>query len=250
MHRKRLWLETVVVFTCVFAAIALAAPSTTQSTASEKPTDSSPQSGARAQRFHERHQRYLERGKAGPIDLLFIGDSITEGWEWGKSPVIWEKHFAAKNAANFGISSDRTQNVIWRITEGGELEGLAPKLIVLMIGTNNIGRDEPDAIAAGIEKIVAIIQEKSPKTKVLLLGIFPRDAGGAEAAKTVSQVNHRIAKLDDEGQRIRYLDLAPKFVDESGHLPKSISPDGLHLNEAGYQIWADAIAPVIDEMMK
>lgn len=206
-----------------------------------KPTDSLPQDGPHAKRFYEHHEICLTRRTQHP-DLIFLGDSITEGWEWGDAPAIWRKLYEPLHAANFGISSDRTQNVIWRITEGGELEGVRAKVAVVMIGTNNIGHDKTDEIAAGVERIVRIVQEKSPATKVLLLGIFPRTMGGPDAANHVTAVNARLAKLDN-GSSIRFLDIGDKFAPDA-------FTDGLHLSITGYQIWANAMQPLLLAMMK
>ena len=205
-----------------------------------KPTDSVPQSGAGAKRFYEHHEICLARRAQHP-DLIFIGDSITEGWEWGDAPSLWKKYFDPLNAANFGVSTDRTQNVIWRLTEGGELEDVRPRVAVVLIGTNNVGRDKTDEIAAGVERIVRIIQKQSPHTKVLLLGIFPRTMGGADAAAQVTAVNELLAKLDD-GSSIRVLDIGDKFTDDA-------FTDGLHLNIKGHQIWAEALRPLLTSMM-
>src|SRR5207237_9355722 len=118
-----------------------------------------------------RHKQFLAIAKKGGVDVLFLGDSITHGWEGQKA---WKEYFEPLKAANFGIGGDQTGHVLWRLTEGKELEGISPKVAVLMIGTNNSGRDSAEQIAEGITLIVKTIQEKSPKTKVLLLGVFPR----------------------------------------------------------------------------
>src|SRR5262245_40480610 len=127
----------------------------------------------------KRHEGFVEEAKKGGIDVLFLGDSITDAWRnfnaqnmrGGKR--VWEKHFAPLKAANFGIGGDQTQHVLWRL-QNGELEGIQPKVVVLMIGTNNVGRDSAEQIAEGITAIVREIHKRSPSTKVLLLGVFPR----------------------------------------------------------------------------
>jgi len=212
-------------------------------------TDSVPQVGPRAQRFMDRHQRNLKRKNEGPIDLLFLGDSITEGWEWGGRPGIWNLRYAPLNAANFGVSADRTQNVLWRITEGGELDGLHPKAVVLLIGTNNLGTDPPEAIAQGIDKIVRMIRAKLPSTKVLLLAPFPRTMGGPQIADALTEVKRNISKMDD-GQTVRYLDISLKLADANGNMLPGVSDDGLHLTDKGYEIWAAAMQSLLSEMMK
>jgi lysophospholipase L1-like esterase len=213
------------------------------------PTDSVPQVGPQARRFVDRHQRNLKRKDEGPIDVLFLGDSITEGWEWGKRPAIWNLRYAPLNAANFGVGGDRTQNVLWRITDGGELDGLSPKVVVLLIGTNNLGTDPPDAIAAGIEKIVVTIRTKSPTTKVLLLAPFPRTMGGPKIADALTDVKRIISKLDD-GQNVRYLDISLKLADANGNPQTGVYEDGLHLTDQGYEIWAAAMQSLLSELLK
>lgn len=201
-------------------------------------------------RFQMMHERFLQRGKEGPIGVLFLGDSITEGW--GKAKEVWESHYGKYQPANFGIGGDRTQHVIWRI-ENGELDGIHPKVLVLMIGTNNIGYPAAD-ILKGDKKIIEEIHHKLPDTKLLLLAIFPRgmdpkNPGVAGMREKIKTVNAELAKLDD-GSKTRYLDLGPKFLDAEGNLPADIMPDALHPNVKGYQIWADTMQPLLDEMMK
>ena len=201
-------------------------------------------------RFQMMHESFLKRGKEGKIGVLFLGDSITEGW--GKAKDTWQEHFGKYDPANFGIGGDRTQHVLWRI-DNGELDGIDPKVVVLMIGTNNSGYPGEE-ILKGDQKIVAQIHQKLPKTKLMLLGIFPRGADpkdpkvAATRAKLKS-VNEGLAKLDD-GKLTRYLDIGDKFLDAEGNLPADIMPDALHPNAKGYQIWADAIQPLLDELMK
>jgi len=200
--------------------------------------------------FMDRHEKYVERAKKGDVGLLFLGDSITQGWE--KQKEIWDDTFGKYDPANFGIGGDRTQHVLWRI-ENGELENIKPKVAVIMIGTNNLSSDEPDKIAEGVEKTVKETRDKSG-AKVLLLGIFPRGADPKdEKTKAlrdkIAQINERIAKLDD-GSNIKYLDIKDKFLEPDGTIKKEIMPDYLHLSKEGYQRWADAIKPVIGDMMK
>jgi lysophospholipase L1-like esterase len=198
-------------------------------------------------RFMQLHESFLKRGKAGKIGVLFLGDSITEGWSTrGKD--VWEKTYASLDPANFGIGGDQTQHVLWRI-ENGELDGISPKVLVLMIGTNNIGYPVED-IVKGDLKIVDEIHQKLPGTKLLVLGIFPRgkDATDPRRAK-IKAVNAELAKLDD-GSKTRYLDFGDKFLAPDGSITKDIMADYLHPSAKGYQIWADAMQPLLDEMMK
>jgi lysophospholipase L1-like esterase len=197
----------------------------------------------------ERHEGFLARIKQGPVGLLFLGDSITDAWpRRGKS--TWDK-LAPYNPADFGISGDRTEHVLWRITHG-ELEGIDPKVVVIMIGTNNIGHfsdEKPEWAAAGVKKILDTVHTKLPKAKVLLLGVFPRGAKDSDARRKVEAINAIICKFGD-GQKTTYLDVSRKFLDAAGDLPKDIMPDALHPNEKGYQIWYDAMLPTLEKLLR
>ncbi|MEQ1852211.1 MAG: platelet-activating factor acetylhydrolase IB subunit [Chthoniobacteraceae bacterium] len=196
--------------------------------------------------FIKSHENFVAIAKKGDTRLLFLGDSITAGWNGQKA--TWEKAFGAYKPANFGIGGDRTQHVLWRI-ENGELDGIHPKVAVLMIGTNNSGSDPADRIAKGVTKIVETIREKSPKTKVLLLAVFPRGEKPNAQREKLQQVNATIQKLHD-GKSVFFLDIGAKFLQPDGTLTKEIMPDFLHLSAKGYEIWADAISPKLAELMK
>ena len=198
--------------------------------------------------FIQAHENFVKIAGQGDTGLLFLGDSITAGWT--RQPTIWSNAFGIYRPANFGIGGDRTQHVLWRI-KNGELEVHKPKAVVLMIGTNNSGSDEPEDTANGVTKIVETIRAKLPNTKILLLAIFPRGATATNnpgRAKN-EKVNAIIAKLHD-GQHVFYLDIGAKFLQPDGTLTKEIMPDLLHLSAQGYQIWADAITPKLAELMK
>lgn len=197
--------------------------------------------------FLKLHEAYVKIAKEGKTDLLFLGDSITFGWNANKP--IWEKAFGAYNPANFGIGGDRTQHVLWRI-ENGELDGIKPKAVVLMIGTNNSASDKPEDTAAGVTKIVKTIQAKVPSAKILLLAIFPRgDKPNPLRAKNEA-VNKIIAKLAD-GRNVFFMDIGDKFLEPDGvTLTRETMPDLLHLSPKAYQAWADAISPKLAELMR
>ena len=152
--------------------------------------------------------------------------------------------------ADIGISGDRTQHLLWRY-DRGELDGYKAKVGVLMIGTNNLGgKMSPEQTIEGVTCVVRKIREKQPDMKLLLLAVFPRGEQPDDAFRAqIKTVNEGIAKLDD-GEHVKYLDIGPKFLDDKGVLAKEIMPDALHPNEKGYQIWAEAIKDVVDEMMK
>ena len=201
--------------------------------------------------FMKQHENFLKIAKEGKAKLVFLGDSITAGWNGGGKEV-WPQAFGKYNPANFGIGGDRTQHVLWRITNG-ELDGIKPKAFVIMIGTNNSGNDPAEAIAKGVTKIVETVRAKHPQAKILLLAIFPRGVKpegnlGPQNDK-LKEVNAILCKLDD-GKHVFFLDIGKKFVPGEGPIDKAIMPDFLHLTPKGYQIWADAIAPKLAELMK
>jgi beta-glucosidase len=205
-------------------------------------------------RFLQLHASFLARGKAGPIGVLFVGDSIVNHWRI--APAIWDKYFGKYQPANFGIPGDMTQNVIWRL-EHGEFDGLHPRVVVFMLGTNNTSGNTAAEIFAADKKIIDGIRAKIPETKILLLGIFPREArkqdpgapGLSPLMTVINAVNAQLATLDD-GRSVRYLDLGPKFIDPDGQISPAIMADGVHPTVAGFQVWADAMQPLLDEMMQ
>jgi lysophospholipase L1-like esterase len=197
----------------------------------------------------KRHQGFVAIAKKGDVAVLFLGDSITDAWRGKAAQPTWDKYFAPLKAANFGIGGDRTQHVLWRI-QNGELDGIQPKVLVLMIGTNNSSQDSAADIAAGITDIVKTIHQKSPATKVLLLAVFPRgEKAGTPVREKLAEINKTIAKLDDGGKTVRYLDIGTKFEQPDGSLTKAIMPDYLHLSARGYEIWGDAIIASVREML-
>lgn len=205
-------------------------------------------------RFAHLHQSFLDRAQEGPVDLLFLGDSIT--YHWRKAPHIWDHYYANYHPANFGIGGETTQSVLWRLTHG-ELDHIDPKVVVVMLGTNNTYYHTPDQIYAGLHQIISIIQEKLPEAKILLLGIFPRGPRtkdqpplrtSEERMAIIRNVNARLADLDN-GDSIRYLDISTKFLSAANTIPSIIMPDQLHPSAVGYQIWADAMDPLLTEMM-
>jgi lysophospholipase L1-like esterase len=239
---RRIWLAPFVVIAFAVAARAVDDPPANTAIAPE------PRPGT----WVKQHESFLEQAKKGDVGVLFLGDSITQGWK-GAGKDVWARHYAPRKAANFGIGGDRTQHVLWRL-DNGEVDTIKPKVVVLMIGTNNLGTNNDDQIAEGVTKVVARIQSKLPESKVLLLGVFPRGAKRDPAQTSAAQepriakINERIAKLDD-GKTVKYLDIGAGFLDANGQVPKEIMPDFLHLSRKGYQIWADAIEPTLWEMV-
>jgi beta-glucosidase len=195
----------------------------------------------------DRHEAMNARVKQGNADLLFIGDSITQGWE-GAGKEVWKEFYGNRNAVNLGIGGDQTQHVLWRL-EHGNLEGISPKLAVVMIGTNNSFSYQPEEIAAGIEAIVKTLRAKVPQTKILLLGIFPRGATPADQLRQVNEKTNAIAAKLADGKQVVYLDIGKAFLQPDGTLTKEIMPDLLHLSPKGYRLWAEAIEPEVAKVL-
>jgi lysophospholipase L1-like esterase len=200
------------------------------------------------QRDDARHQSFVQIAKGGNIDLLWVGDSITDLWD-DRAKDIWDKYWGPMKPANFGISGDTTQGVLWRM-QNGELEGFKSKLIILMLGTNNLrGNDNAD-IAAGDRAIIEEFKKRQPQAKVLLLGIFPRDAAADSPRRAaIKEINGYLAKLADNKQ-VFYMDIGDKFLAADGTLTAEIMNDFLHPTAKGYQIWADAIVDKVKELMR
>lgn len=202
------------------------------------------------------HESFVKQAKESNINLLFLGDSITAGWFWGNGGInIWKKCYAPRHAANFGIGWDRTQNVLWRI-ENGELDGIKPSVVVLLIGTNNCGnedsgkpRNTTPEIIEGISTIVHELRTRLPESEILLLGLFPRGEKNDPVREQVKAINAQIAKLDD-GKMVKFMDIGSKFLEPDGTLSRKIMPDLLHPSEQGYQIWSDAMEGTLDSMLK
>jgi lysophospholipase L1-like esterase len=205
-----------------------------------------------------RHKQFLEIVAKGDADLIFIGDSITQGWE-GAGKKAWADHFAPLKAVNLGIGGDQTGHVLWRITEGKELEPIKPKLAVIMIGTNNVGGHSAEQIAGGIKAIIDELHKQKPEMKILLLGVFPRGGPGlkkedpaAPAEKLqpkIKAINEIIAKYDD-GKMVFYKDIGGTFLESDGSLSRKVMPDLLHLSPEAYERWAKAIKEDVAKLMK
>jgi lysophospholipase L1-like esterase len=268
----RLFLIAVV---CIAASSKFQAYGQLQSDGNNTAVKPEPREGV----WMQRHKKFNERAKQGDVDLVFIGDSITQGWE-GAGKEAWKKYFEKRKAMNLGIGGDRTQHVLWRL-ENGNIEGIKPKLAVVMIGTNNSNGNDYTAeqIADGVKAIVAKLRDKLPETKILLLAVFPRGAmtdAQLEKAitkkekkiedselskkiasareytiaqrKKITAVNDSISKLADN-KSIYYLDIGSKFLQADGTLPDDVMPDYLHLSPKGYEIWAEAIEPKVSDLM-
>jgi len=205
-----------------------------------------PREGAIAKR-HDQINEVVKKNQ-GNIDLVLIGDSITQGWE-GAGKDVWAKHYTPRRAANLGIGGDRTQHVLWRL-ENGNIDGIKPKLAVLMIGTNNSNGNDNTAeeIGAGITAIVEKLRKDLPETKVLILAIFPRGEKPNPQREKNAKASEIASKLADD-KSVFFLDIGPKFLAADGTLTKEIMPDYLHLSPKGYEIWAESIEPTVAKLM-
>jgi lysophospholipase L1-like esterase len=227
-----------------------------------------PLAAERADRPHPRtdrnsriaHEQLLEKKTKGRIDVYFLGDSITRRWGTSDAryaPLLanWRANFTGWNAADFGWGGDKTQNILWRL-EHGELDGVHPRVIVLMAGTNNVDKTAPVGddsgrvaeIADGVKAIVEECRRRAPRATLLLMGITPRNDNPA-VMPTITRINRRLAALAD-GRQVRYLDINDRLADAHGRLFEGMTDaDGLHLTVRAYQVWADALKPVLTELL-
>ena len=202
-----------------------------------------------------RQAKVLLRAKENPgaCDIVFIGDSITEGWE-GAGKKVWAKYYGQRKCLDFGVGGDQTQHVLWRF-ENGQLDGLKPKAAVLMIGTNNSNKNKDGSeqyseaqILEGVQAIIKQIRTRLPDTKLLVLGIFPRGKTFSTQRGKLLQINQALAKVAD-GNMVHYIDFGSQLIEADGSLSKEIMPDALHLSEKGYEIWGAAIEPKLKELL-
>lgn len=206
------------------------------------------------------HAQLLLKARQGHIDVYFEGDSITRRWgtsdeQYKAFLANWRQNFFGWNAADFGWGGDKTQNILWRL-QNGELDGVNPKIIVLLAGTNNVGNRSPqdDAdprvadITRGIKAILDLCRQKAPQAKIVLMGIFPRNDNMA-VMPIINKINDNIAKFAD-GKKIRYVNINDRLADKDGRLFEGMAnKDGLHLDVKGYQVWADALKPIFTKLL-
>lgn len=204
------------------------------------------------------HQQLLAKAKSGRIDIYFEGDSIVRRWGATDYPQLlanWNTNFFGWNAADFGWGADRVENILWRL-ENGELDGINPKVIVLLAGTNNVGNRPPaDGVEAkaadvtsGIEAVLKLMQAKAPGATIILTAILPRNDNMA-VMPVINRINENLAQLAD-GKRVRYLNINSKLADKDGSLLDGMmNPDKLHPALKGYQVWADALKPMFTELL-
>jgi lysophospholipase L1-like esterase len=206
------------------------------------------------------HAELLEKARKGRVDIYFEGDSITRRWgtsdeQYKAFLANWRQNFFGWNAADFGWGGDTTQNILWRL-KNGELDHVNPKIIVVMAGTNNVGKRSPEGsedprvadITRGIKAILDVCRQKAPNATIVLMGITPRNDNLA-VMPIINQINNNIARFAD-GKKIKYLNINDRLADKDGKLFEGmVNPDGLHLDVKGYQVWADALKPIFTELL-
>lgn len=207
--------------------------------------------------WHERHKQVVDLIAKKPVDMIFIGDSITHMFggipksQIARGSKTWERYYGHRNAINMGFGWDRTQNVLWRLANG-ELKGIAPKVAVILIGTNNLTgtgnarQNSPDEIAQGVRAICNLIHKKSPECKIVLIGVLPRSPN--HFVKRIEEINQLLSPLDKEGH-ISLLNMWEQFADGEGLPKKELMKDSVHPNEAGYQVWAETMEPVLSKLL-
>jgi lysophospholipase L1-like esterase len=202
----------------------------------------------RGENWMKRHESFNERVKQGNVDLIFVGDSITQGWE-GAGKEVWARYYGHRNAVNLGIGGDRTQHVLWRL-DHGNVNDIQPKAAVIMIGTNNSGanRNTASEMVDGVTAVVKKLREKLPQTRLLLLDIFPRGEQFNGQRGKILQVNQAIRKLHDNAF-VHYLAIGHQFLEADGSISKEIMPDFLHFTPGGYAVWASSIESKLSKLL-
>ena len=227
-------------------------------------TTATPRQNPKAKRKNAWHKRYDAKLKQiadykNDVDMVWIGDSITHFWDTDAQKskrkygglATYNKYFSKYKVINLGYGGDRTQHALWIAAKSPYLNNIKPKMVMVMIGTNNIARNRatPAAAAAGVTKVVEALRARLPETKILLFGVFPREASAKHIyRKHIKDINAVISKLADD-KNVFYCDITDKFLDKNGTLSRSIMPDLLHPNDAGYEIWAQAMMPYVEKFV-
>ena len=197
-----------------------------------------------------RHEQKVLQLRQGKPNLLFIGDSITQGWE-DTGLRVWNEFYASRGAVNLGFNSDRTEHVLWRLAHG-ELDDLAPRLVILLIGTNNLTarRESPRETSAGIQAIVDGLHARLPDTKILLLALLPRGSSPQDSLRRHHARVNAVLREYASSRSILFLDLGGRFVDNQGRLRLNLMPDQIHPSEAGYRTWAEGMEPIVQQVLE
>ncbi|HEY4329472.1 MAG TPA: GDSL-type esterase/lipase family protein [Phycisphaerae bacterium] len=210
-----------------------------------------PQTANMDRNFNQKHAANVARAKQGNIDLLFVGDSIMQGWtsggDWGKT--TYDQYYTSLyNVADFAIGYNRTQHVLWQ-NANGEGEGFQPKVIELLIGTNNIGQNTDAEIIAGERAVLDDLRKRWPQAKILALAVFPRGTPTDKARTSIAAINMALSKMADD-KNIFYLDINKIFLNDDGTTNDALKTDRLHPSAKGYAAWAQAVKPTLDKLLK
>ena len=195
----------------------------------------------------------MARNEQVKPDILLLGDSITHFWGGepsdarARGPVSYGKYFGAFKVTNIGYGWDRTENVLWRLRHG-EVDGIRPRVVMVMIGTNNMNINTTEEIAAGVTAICEELHVRLPQSKILLMGIFPRGAKADAVRDKIEGVNLELAKLHG-ARNITFMDIGKVFLEADGSIAPAIMNDYLHPTEAGYERWGEAIAPTLKKLL-
>ncbi len=231
------------------ANTALNAPTPAATAAAYVSRAATPVPKTEKQDWMPQHDNNVALARQGGIDVLFVGDSITKCWS-REGRDVWATRFAPLHAANFGISGDCTEHVLWRL-QNGELENIHPKVVVLLIGTNNITQgDSPADIARAVGVIVGETRRRLPDSRILLLGVLPRrELANHPDRETIRAINRLISRLQD-GNHVTYLDFGDKLLQPDGSMTKEVTKDFTHLTAKGYEVFAGAIQPAVEALLR
>lgn len=209
--------------------------------------------------WYARHDAKVKAAASGPHDLVFIGDSITHLFEGdpnvpGRGERVWREYYGQRRALNLGFGWDRTQNVLWRLSHG-EFAGQTPRLVVILIGTNNLSTtanaraNSPAEIDAGVGAVIASIRHASPASRILLMGVLPRGTSAEPFRAAIGEINRLLAARAASLTGVRFIDMGPRFLAADGSIPEALMGDRVHPTEAGYRIWAETIEPQVRDAL-
>lgn len=244
--RGRPWYGCVFLLALLLAACGPADSTPRPDDVAERPTAAIP-AARTGDSFVVRNAEINLRPGRDEVELVFLGDSITQRWE-STGRYVWNEHYADRHAANFGINADLTQHVLWRI-ENGNFDGMRPKLIVLLIGTNNMHLDDDVDVVRGVRAIIEELRERMPRTRILLLGLFPRQRSAAAPIRIrLTAINQQLDELSGQ-PGVTFLDIGRALLEPDGSLSARVMPDGLHLSPRGYTIWAETMEPTLERLL-
>lgn len=198
------------------------------------------------ERWQQMNAGQVGRAEKGDIDVMFVGDSLTEMWPMP----LWDSNFGRLKPANFGIGGDHTGNLLWRLKQPA-VAALKPKLVVLMIGVNNINlcNEQPDEVFSGIQTVVAMLRQHYPGARILLNAVLPEGVPESDERRRIAALNEQVRTLGD-GKSVFFRDYGAHIMGDGGTLSKELQPDLLHFSEKGYRVLAGAIRPDIEALLK